>query len=284
MVVGGVVVADAGARLHRGGSDAVDHEVMLDDVIGFLKGGVDGRFVAYAHLEDDVVFAIVPNQRRAGLGGLRGIGDGGQGLVFHFDQLSGIRRLMVGLRNDKGDVVANPAHAVLHEARVGRLVHRSAVFPLALVRARHVAKSRCFPIRAGQHRQHARRCLGCAGVDGENFRMRMRRAQHEAVGHARQCHVRHVAAAAAHEPRILKTRHRLTERKLTHFDLFPGKQPWWGYAANCAALATVSFRRTGAEGKPGRNRALGGIRRARVPISPPLAARNRSARRRRRRA
>ena len=76
MVVGGIVVADAGARLHGGRSDPVDHEMMLDDVIGFLKGRVGSRFVAYAHFEDDVVFAIVPNQRRAGLGGLRGVGDG----------------------------------------------------------------------------------------------------------------------------------------------------------------------------------------------------------------
>ena len=50
--------------------------------------------------------------------------------------------------------------------------------------------------------------------------MGMRRAQHEAMRHARQRHVGDIAAAAAHEPRILEARNRLTDRKLTHLDLF----------------------------------------------------------------
>jgi hypothetical protein len=52
--------------------------------------------------------------------------------------------------------------------------------------------------------------------------MSMRRTQHEAMRHARECHVRYITAATTHEPGILKARNRLTDRKLTHLDLFSG--------------------------------------------------------------
>src|SRR5258708_37545240 len=35
-------------------------------------------------------------------------------------------------------------------------------------------------------------------------------------GHARQCNIVDILAAAAQQPRVLETRHALTDRKLTH--------------------------------------------------------------------
>jgi hypothetical protein len=46
--------------------------------------------------------------------------------------------------------------------------------------------------------------------------MRVRRAQHASERHARQHDVIDIAAAAAQEPRILETRHRLPQREFAH--------------------------------------------------------------------
>ena len=46
-----------------------------------------------------------------------GRGDGGQRLVVDLDQLGGVRRLCIGLGDHEGDVVADPAHAVLRQRR-----------------------------------------------------------------------------------------------------------------------------------------------------------------------
>ncbi len=50
--------------------------------------------------------------------------------------------------------------------------------------------------------------------------MGMRRAQHKTMRYARERHVRYITAATAQEPWILEARNRLTDRKLTHLDLF----------------------------------------------------------------
>ena len=47
--------------------------------------------------------------------------DGGQRLVIDLDQLGGVERLVQRLGDDEGDVVADPAHAVLHQRRIARL-------------------------------------------------------------------------------------------------------------------------------------------------------------------
>ena len=41
MLIGRVVVADAATRLHRRGGDAVDNEMMFDDMVGFGEGSAD---------------------------------------------------------------------------------------------------------------------------------------------------------------------------------------------------------------------------------------------------
>ena len=57
-----LVEADAAARLHGRGGDAVDDEMMFDDVRGVGEGGVGRLLVAFDLDEADVVRAIVPDQ------------------------------------------------------------------------------------------------------------------------------------------------------------------------------------------------------------------------------
>ena len=148
--VGRIVVAERAARLHGGGGDAVDHEVMLDHVgglgerrigLGLVAGGVDER---------DVVLAVVEHQRRAGRGGLGGRHHRRQRLVVDLDQLGGVGRLVPGLRHHERHVVADPAHPVLDQRRVLRPVHRRAVAPLHAAGDRQVAEAGGRPVGAGR--------------------------------------------------------------------------------------------------------------------------------------
>ena len=77
VAAGRVVVADAAARLHRHGSDAVDHEAMAHDVVRAREGGVRRGLVAGEVNEADVVRAIVPHARRPGRHRIGGRGDAG---------------------------------------------------------------------------------------------------------------------------------------------------------------------------------------------------------------
>jgi hypothetical protein len=213
--VGGVVVADAGARLHGGRRHAVDDEAVADHMVGLGDGGLGCRLVAEQLHEADIVGAALPDPRRAGLGCLGGRDRRRQRLVVDLDQFGGVLRLVQRLRHHERHIVADPAHLVLGKRRVGRL-ERAAVAPLQAARHRQVAPSGRLPVGAGEHRQHARRGLGAGGIDPADAGVGVRGAQHAGVGHAGQHHVGDIAAAAAQQPRILEAGHRLTDREFTH--------------------------------------------------------------------
>ena len=209
--VGRVVIADRAARLHRDRGDAVDDEVAAHHVGGAGEGGFGRSGVAVAMDEADIVRTVVPHQRRARRGRVRCRDDGGQRLVVDLDQLGGIDRRKIGFGHHEGDVVAHPAHPVGHQRRIARPVHRAAVAAFHAAGHRQVAPARGDPVGAGEHREHAGRGARLVGVDRANPRMGVGRAQHIAERHARQHDVVDIAAAAAHEARILEPRHRLTD-------------------------------------------------------------------------
>ena len=214
--LGRLVDADAAARLHGRRRDAIDDEVMLDDMRRARERGVGRLLVALDLDEADVVRAIVPHQRHAGLDGVAGRDDGRQRLVVDLDQLGGIDRLIVGLGNHEGDVVADHAHAILDQRRIARPIARAAVAALEAAGHRQVAEAGGLVVGAGQHREHAGRGLRLRGVDRADARMGMRRAQHIAERHAGKRHVGDIAAAALEQPRVLEPRNRLTNREFTH--------------------------------------------------------------------
>ena len=95
--------------------------MLLDDVRGIGEGSLGLCLVAMDRGEANVVLAILPDERRARLGGVAGAERGRERLVFHLDQFGGIHRLVLGLGDDEGNVVADEADAVLDQRRVGRL-------------------------------------------------------------------------------------------------------------------------------------------------------------------
>ena len=215
-VFGGVVVADRAARLHRRGGNAVDDEAALDDAVGARESGLDSRLVADLVDKADIVRAIVPDARRAPGDGAFGRGDRGQRLVLDLDPLGGIHRLVFCFGDNKGNVIADPAHPVLDERREPRLVRGQTARSFHAARGREIAPARCFPIGAGQDGQYPGHLLCGPGVDRADAGVGVGRPQHMAEHHARQHHVVDIAAAAAQQPRILEARHRLTQREFTH--------------------------------------------------------------------
>ncbi len=216
-LVGGVVVADRAARLHGRGGDAVDDELLLDDVVGLGEGGVGRRLVADQFDEADVVGRVVPHLDGARLGRVFGRGDRRQRLEVDGDQFGGVERLRHRLGDDEGDVIADPAHAVLGEDRIARLDHRRAVAALQAARDRQIAPAGRLDVGGGQHRQHAGRLFRGAHVERLDLRVRVLRAQHDAVRHAGQLDVVDIAAAALQQPRILEPRHALSDGEFTHW-------------------------------------------------------------------
>ncbi len=208
--------ADAAARLHGRGGDAIDHEVMLDHMRGLGEGGV-GRFLVSFDLDEaDIVRAIVPDQRHAGLDRVAGRDDGRQRLVIDLDQLGGIDRLVIGLGHDEGDIVADHAHPVLDQGRIARPIAGRVAAALEPARHRQVAEARGLVVGAGDHREHAGRGFGLGGVDLADAGMGVRRAQHIAMRRAGKHHVGDIAAAALDQSRIFEARDRLADGEFTH--------------------------------------------------------------------
>jgi len=88
------------------------------------EGFVHRRLVAEAPDVAGVVRRDVVHDRRAFLTGFAGAHHGGQFLVIHLHELRGVARLLVRLRDDDSNVVADVARLVLREAGMRRLLHR----------------------------------------------------------------------------------------------------------------------------------------------------------------
>ncbi len=162
-----------------------------------LGEGQVGRFLVSFDLDEaDIVWAIVPDQRHAGLDRVAGRNDGRQRLVIDLDQLGGIDRLVIGLGHDEGDIIADHAHPVLDQGRIARAIARRVVAPLEPARHRQVAEAGRLVVGAGDHREHAGGGFGLGGVDFADAGMGVRRAQHVAVRRAGKHHVGDITAAA----------------------------------------------------------------------------------------
>jgi len=189
---------------------------MFDDVGGAGKGGVS-RFLVTLDLDEaDIVGAIVPNQRHARLHRIAGRNSSRQRLVIHLDQFRCIDRLIKIFRNDKGDVVADHAHPVLDQRRVTRPIAGRAVAALEPAGHRQVAEARRLVIGAGQHREYAGRRFCFRRVDRTDAGVGVRRAQHDAMGHAGKGHVGDIAAVALDQARVFKAGNGLADCKFTH--------------------------------------------------------------------
>ena len=148
--------------------------MMFDDMRGLGEGGVGRLLVALNLDETDVVGAVVPHQRHAGLDGVTGRGDRRQRLVVDFDHFGGIDRLVVSLGDDEGDVIADHSRAILDESRIARPIAGSAVAALKSAGDGKIAKACRLVVCSGKHGEHARRGLRVRSVDRAYARVGVR--------------------------------------------------------------------------------------------------------------
>jgi hypothetical protein len=223
-IVGGAVVADGDARLHRHGREAVVLDAQLHHVLGLGEGGVGRLLVAEHQPEAGVALrAIVPHLHGAILGGLFEIDHRRQRLVVDLDQLGGVARLGERLGDDEGDAVADEAYLVGDQYRLKRAMPLGRAEVLGHQVGGEAAELVGRRIGAGEHREHAGRGLGLGGVDALDAGVRVRRQHGDPVAHAGQGNVIDVAPEPLQEALVFHAPHSLSDAELGHvrLPLFP---------------------------------------------------------------
>ena len=132
---------------------------------GSSKRRVDLGGVAIVIIERDVVRDVIVEQRRAGLGGFRGIGHGRQRLDVEFDRFRRVARLRQRFRDHEGHGIADEAHLVGRQRRAVGLQQRRAVAALQRQAAGEGVVAGGFKVLAGPDAEHARHRPGGRRVD-----------------------------------------------------------------------------------------------------------------------
>ena len=201
VAVGGVVVANGAAGLHRVRRDAVVHEFQRRYVRGIGERRIDFRLVAQGPVVADIARRFLVHHRAAA-------GDGGlhvhRGRQFAVVDHDGFRRLVrrgLALSDDHGDRVAHVADLAFRQDRMLRLCHGRAILVVHQPAAGQAAIG--LEVGGGHHLDHARHRHGRADVDGVDRGVSVGAAHDGGVGLARQDDVVHILAAALDKAEIL---------------------------------------------------------------------------------
>ncbi|MGY3369148.1 hypothetical protein ACVWZL_006273 [Bradyrhizobium sp. GM2.4] len=165
------------ARLHRRRHQALADEIELDGMRRPGKSLVHLGGIAVSHRADDVVGGLRPHHGRAGPDRLDRIDHRRLHVIFHHDRFG--RALRVGTRGGHhgGHGLAGIAHDFVRQQAAWRHRHRLAVGALEDAQGRDDADVVLDEVGAGIDRGHAGHRRGGAGVDRDDLRMGMRRAQ-----------------------------------------------------------------------------------------------------------
>ena len=162
MIALGVVFADRRARLH----EARDHARIDDRDLGDrmrLGEGLLGRLlVADRHVEQHVAGMVRPDLRRVLLHGIGDAVDRRQRRPVDLDRLDRVARVIDGVGDDEGDGVADMAHLVLCQDRIGR---PGEGIDLEIEQARQTAE--IADVGRGQDQRDAGQRRARGRVDGE---------------------------------------------------------------------------------------------------------------------
>ena len=208
MIVPGVVFGDRGARFHEIGHDARIDDRDFGDRMRFGECRLGRLLVADRNVEQHVAGMIGPNLRRALLHGIGEADHRRQRRPFDVDRLDRVAGVVDRVGDDEGDGVADMAHFILRQDRIGRTGER---IDFKVEQARQVAETA--DIGRRQNHADARKPTGLADIDRE-LRMRMRRTQHQRMHRRLRRDVVGIAALAANERIVFLAAHALTDAKL----------------------------------------------------------------------
>ena len=124
MIAPRIVFANHRARFHEIDDDARIDDRYFGDRVRLGKSGFGRLLVADRNVEQHVAGMLRPDLRRVLLDGVANADDGRELRPLDFDRLDRIARGIDGVGNDKGDGVADMAHFVLGEDRIGRTGER----------------------------------------------------------------------------------------------------------------------------------------------------------------
>ena len=174
-----------------------------------LREGARGRrLVAERDVEGDIAAVLRPNPRRVRLQRRGDADDMRPRLPIDRDRLGGVLGAIERIGDHKGNRIADVAHLVARQDRIGRHVDRG-------VRKRHSARQRpeIGGVGAGEHEPHARHRPRFRRIDAKRC-MGVRRAQHYRMQRAARRGIGDVAAAPAQQRVVLLAHDRLADAEL----------------------------------------------------------------------
>ena len=223
VILGLVIDAERGTRLHRIRHEAVVDEVERGDMGGRCDGLVDGLQIADFPVIDLVARRVVVDLRRTRFQGIDSAGDSRQDVVIDLDRLGGVTRLGLGVGDNDRHRIADIAHLLVRQRAPVAHIHRRTVLGVD----HPAANQRTDPIRrhfgAGQNTDHARHLLRLGGIDALDHGVSMRRTDECRMFHARDGHVVRIAALASDESLVFLARHAGADAFHSHEIL-----PWVG--------------------------------------------------------
>ena len=192
-----VEIGHDAASLDGAAAAPLDPQPLAEHAGGAGKGGI--RIAHALHEPARAIGGHVPvNQRRPARERGFQLGDGGQRLVAHLDQLGGVLGDVAILRDHERDHLAHVADAVGGERRLGARLGEGGMRDeerRRLVQLAEVGR-RQDQVNAGQGARPRR-------VDRHDARMAVRTAEAGGVQHPLEVDVVHEAAEAAEQPRVL---------------------------------------------------------------------------------
>ncbi len=205
MIALGVVFANHRAGFHEVGDDARIDDRDFGHRMGFGERRLGRLLVAERNVEQHIAGMIGPDLRRALLHRIGDADHRRQRRPFDLDRLDRVAGLIDGLRDHEGHGIADMAHHAVGEDRIGRAGER---IDFQIEQARQTAE---IPDVLGrQDRSHPRQAAGAGGIEGE-FRVGVRRAQHQRVHRGLRRVVIGVAALAANQRIVFLAEDALTD-------------------------------------------------------------------------
>jgi hypothetical protein len=203
--LGDVPVGHHRARLQRHAGVPPEHEIRIYDLVGVSK-----RLIDRAGLELPLESKIVAEQgmNDGGLPIKRGahIGHRLQLLVFNRDNCRGILGDGPAFRHDGGDRFALPADMVDRNRMLW-----CGFEPLQMREHADPGRDHIRQLLACHDRDDARQTLSGIGIDRDDFRVGMGRAQEHDMRHPRQLDIADIEPAPLHQPLEVGPRHGLAD-------------------------------------------------------------------------